>query len=82
MTHFIQPRYGRYGKIDGYDLISAKGLRWFPSRMKAVNYAQTHGLEVYSEKSAAAAKKSRTIIYGCKTADVGDLGSDFYQRKR
>lgn len=82
MMHHIQPRYGRYGKIDGYDLISAKGLRWFPSRMKAVYYAQKHGLEVYSEKAAPTAKKARTIIYGCKTEDVGDLGADFYQRKR
>ena len=82
MTHFIQPRYSRYGKIDGYDLISVKGLRWFPTRMKAVCYAQAHGLEVYSEKAAPTAKKSRTIIYGCKTEDVGDLEADFYQRKR
>lgn len=82
MTHHIQPRYGRYGKIDGYDLISANGLRWFPTRMKAVIFAKQNGLEIYSEKAKPTPQRSITTIYGCRKADVGDLScSDFYRRK-
>lgn len=43
----VQPRYGRYGKVSGYDcIVTGHDLVFFSTRKKAVNWMKSNGYDI------------------------------------